>query len=56
MAQEIISSKIATGKTVSELLENIGNARRQGWVSAGPPVVKQHHLTQTMIKLEKWQP
>jgi len=51
MAQEVKDTTIATGSDMSELLDNVGAARSNGWVAKGLIVPHGRYLTQTVIKL-----
>jgi hypothetical protein len=51
MAQEVKDSTVATGSDISELLENVGAARAEGWIPEGHIVTRGQHVTQAMIKL-----
>jgi hypothetical protein len=52
MAKQVDNMTTASGRHMAELQKSIVNARKDGWISAGPILIKEHYLTQTMIKLK----
>ena len=54
MAQEVKDSTIATGQDIDELLVNVGSAKQEGWIAAGPIVLHGQYLTQTLVKFGKY--